>query len=92
MKFEEYLQQEFIKQFNGTKDQAEVAEEHWFEQLDVSELIDYGDDYGKELKNNFIKVISTHSEHEGSYCDTGEDIDWACRSDCMRLAIERLNK
>lgn len=44
--FEEFLQEEFIKQFTGTKDQVEVAEEHWFEQLDVSELIDYGQMFG----------------------------------------------
>lgn len=47
--FEEFLQEEFMKQFTGTKDQVEVAEEHWFEQLDISELIEYGDEYGREV-------------------------------------------
>lgn len=46
--FEEFLQEEFMKQFTGTKDQVEVAEEHWFEQLDVSELIDYGQMFAVE--------------------------------------------
>lgn len=40
--FEEFLQEEFMKQFTGIKDQYEAAEEQWFEQLDVSELIEYG--------------------------------------------------
>lgn len=44
--FEEFLQEEFINQFTGTKDQVETAEEHWFEQLDISELIDYGQMFG----------------------------------------------
>ncbi len=45
--FEEFLQEEFMKQFTGTKDQYEVSEENWFERLDVSVLIDYGEEYGK---------------------------------------------
>ena len=39
-----------------------------------------------------IEVIITHHEGEGSYCDTGEDMEWACRSECVELAIKRLRK
>lgn len=46
--FEEFLQEEFAKQYTGTKDQYEVAEEQWFERLDVSELIDYGQMFAVE--------------------------------------------
>lgn len=46
--FEEFLQEEFMKQFTGTKDQMEQAEEIWFEKLDVSELIDYGQMFAVE--------------------------------------------
>lgn len=42
------------------------------------------------VKEWAIQVISTHTEHEGGYCDTGEDMDWACRSDCTRLAEKRI--
>lgn len=39
-----------------------------------------------------IKIISTHTEKEGNYCDTGDDMDWDCRSNCVDLAIKRLKK
>lgn len=44
----------------------------------------------KELVDEVIKIISTHSEHNGRYCDTGADMDWSCRSECMDMAIKRL--
>ncbi len=59
--FEEYLQDKFMEQFTGTKDQCEVAEENWFERLDVSELIEYGDDFVKQKKE--IKV-EDHLEYD----------------------------
>lgn len=43
-----------------------------------------------EILNEVVKVVSTHTEHDGGYCDTGEDMGWACRSECMELAIKRL--
>lgn len=46
----------------------------------------------KEELNKIIKIISTHSEHSGGYCDTGEDMDWSCRSECVDMAIKRLEK
>jgi hypothetical protein len=55
--FEEYLQQKFIDQFTGTKDQAEIAEENWFERLDVSELIEYGDDFAKSSVENALETL-----------------------------------
>lgn len=39
-----------------------------------------------------IALITTHTEHEGGYCDTGEDMDWACRSECVDLAVKRLKE
>ena len=39
-----------------------------------------------------IDLISTHTEHEGYYCDTGEDMEWDCRSKCVELAIARLKE
>ena len=50
------------------------------------------DQLTNEIIAKFIGVITTHPEHEGSYCDTGDDMEWACRSDCVRLAIERIQK
>jgi len=62
--FEEFLKEEFVKQFTGTKDQYEVAEEHWFEQLDVSELIEYGDKYADSKCNkiDYNDVLGSMSQ------------------------------
>ena len=45
----------------------------------------------KELEK-IINIISTHDEGDGSYCDTGSDMEWRCRSECVEKAIERLRK
>jgi hypothetical protein len=39
-----------------------------------------------------IALLKTHTEHDGSYCDTGEDMDWACRSECVEMAVKRLRE
>ena len=37
-----------------------------------------------------IEIITTHDEGDGQYCDTGSDMEWACRSDCIDHAVYRL--
>ena len=49
-------------------------------------------EFEQAVREECIKIISTHPENEGSYCDTGEDMEWACRSKCVDLAIKRLTK
>lgn len=44
----------------------------------------------KELLDKVIAIISTHKEGEGDWCDTGEDMEWGCRSHCVDSAIKRL--
>lgn len=45
----------------------------------------------KELLKEVIKIISTHKDTEElSYCDTGSDMDFWCRSQCLEMAIKRL--
>lgn len=61
--FEEFLQEEFMKQFTGTKDQYEVAEEQWFEQLDVSELIEYGDKYADSRYDTIVRLLKEHKDN-----------------------------
>lgn len=46
----------------------------------------------KETLNKIINIISTHEEGDGDYCDTGSDMEWSCRSECVSHAIERLTK
>lgn len=44
-------------------------------------------------RERIITIIGTHSQEEYmGYCDTGSDMDFACRSECMNLAIERIRK
>jgi hypothetical protein len=50
------------------------------------------DQVRQETLEEVRKIIRTHPEGEGDYCDTGEDMDWVCRSVCVELAIERLSK
>jgi hypothetical protein len=37
-----------------------------------------------------MELLSIHTEHDGRYCDTGDDMDWACRSDCVAMAEKRI--
>lgn len=48
--FEEFLQDKFMEDYHGTKDNCEDAEERWFENLDVQEVIDYAEEWGSEKK------------------------------------------
>lgn len=61
--FEEFLQEEFAKKYTGIKDQYEVSEEQWFEQLDVSELIEYGDKYADSRYDNIVRLLKEHKEN-----------------------------
>lgn len=38
-----------------------------------------------------IEAVGTHTEKNGSYCDTGEDMEWGCRSKCVEMALTRLS-
>ena len=44
----------------------------------------------EQMADEMIEIAQTHTEKEGGYCDTGEDMEWACRSECVELAIKRL--
>jgi hypothetical protein len=39
-----------------------------------------------------LKTIFVHNEGDGGYCDTGADMDWACRSRCSENAADKLYK
>ena len=44
----------------------------------------------QELFNKIISIMSTHDEGDGQCCDTGEDMEWSCRSECLDMATDRL--
>lgn len=46
----------------------------------------------EEVWEKLINIISTHPPDDGEYCDTGEDMGWACRSECVKKAVERLRE
>lgn len=45
----------------------------------------------KETIKKCIKLVQTHTEKNGEYCDTGGDMDWYCRSECNHMAVKRLS-
>ena len=55
--FEEFLEEKFWNDYSDIKDNAEVALEHWFENLDVQELIDYGQEYAKYVEYETVSNI-----------------------------------
>lgn len=44
----------------------------------------------QETEKKCIELMTTHTEHDGGYCDTGEDMEWACRSECVEMAVNRI--
>ena len=61
--FEEFLQDKFNEndEIGGmpiTKDNYESISDSWFSNLDVSDLIEYGDDYGKYIaKETGLNIV-----------------------------------
>jgi hypothetical protein len=39
---------------------------------------------------SILKELRTHPVGEGQWCDTGEDMEWSCRSKCVELAEKRI--
>lgn len=50
MTFEDYLADVFSKRYHGNKDQWEADFENWICDLEVDEVIELGNKYGKELE------------------------------------------
>lgn len=46
----------------------------------------------KRGREKSVELMQIHTEHDGGYCDTGEDMDWHCRSKCMELAVNRIRE
>lgn len=46
----------------------------------------------KQEYEKVIELLTTHTEHNGRYCDTGDDMEWSCRSECTEMAVKRLNE
>jgi len=47
--FESYLQEEFMEGYGGFKDDFEEGFIDWLQQLDVQELIDFGQQYAEKI-------------------------------------------
>lgn len=43
----------------------------------------------ERVKKLAMDSFMTHEEGWGSYCDTGADMEWACRSDCTEHGAKR---
>jgi len=46
--FEEYLSEQFWKQYTGLDDEAPEAEQDWIAELEPSDWLDYGQSWVKE--------------------------------------------
>ena len=60
--FQQFLEDKFmdLEEIGGmpiTKDNYESMSESWFENLDVQELIDYGEEYGKYVAYETLSNI-----------------------------------
>lgn len=44
----------------------------------------------KQGMREAVSIMKRHPEGEGEWCDTGEDMEWACRSECVERAVKRI--
>jgi len=50
--FTDYLEEQFAKTYTGTDDDMPDKFLNWLDGIEQWEMINYGDDYGKELVNS----------------------------------------
>jgi hypothetical protein len=89
--FEEFLEEKFLELFPGVLDD-DIADRYdgWLGNLDGEEYIVFADEFRRVTIEKLIAEIPNHAEGFGQYCDTGEDMDWSCRSECTEEAVNRL--
>ena len=76
----------FEKEYNGDN-LNEIVE------LLEKALQDCAKEAREEALGEAEDAVQTHSEDdELGYCDTGSDMEFACRADCTRMAFERIRK
>jgi hypothetical protein len=51
-------------------------------------LIEALDQYALSI----VEQARIHDEGQGGYCDTGEDMQWSCRSECADLLIAKARR
>ena len=60
---------------------------YWFNDV-VQQAIQFG---RSQFRREAVEAAKgPHKETEAGWCDTGSDMDWACRSECVEQAIERI--
>jgi hypothetical protein len=66
--FEEFLQYRFmsLREIGGipiTKDNCEDMFSSWLENREISELIDYGDEYAENRYNTIVRLLKEHKDN-----------------------------
>lgn len=66
--FEEFLQNKFmnLREIGGmpiTKDNYEDMFSSWLENRDISDMIDYADEYAYSRYNNIVRLLNEHKEN-----------------------------
>lgn len=80
------------KIFNRFCLNGKITLQHTYDILEIlkEEIAKAKQEARDEAIDECRNLIGIHTEKKGEYCDTGEDMDWACRSDCIELAKIRL--
>jgi len=55
--FEDYLEEEFASDYRGLDDDMPEAFNEWLGQLEVSQVIDYAEEWGSELINTYKEMV-----------------------------------
>lgn len=59
----------------------------------VAAVVQLLETFKKEATLEIVDAVITHDKADNlSYCDTGEDMDYYCRSECVDMASDRLLK
>lgn len=90
--FKDYLSDKFFDQHPEVLDDDMPDRfDDWLAELDIDEVLNYGEQFRTEVIEKLITEIGTHLPGEElSYCDTGEDMELGCRSECVDMAINRI--
>lgn len=81
----EYSDKGKINFYNEQLDKAITAIKSWHEKQVKEKYVSR-----EEAYKIAYKAYNTHNEGEGGYCDTGDDMEWACRSECVDLGNKAL--
>jgi hypothetical protein len=85
--FEEYLQEKHMENYHGTDDDSPDAYEAWITDMQVDDLIQYGQEFGllqfkrgmegsvKEVKNHLLESFDNFIDNKIAGVDFSKDLE-----------------